>query len=860
MEFPNNAQYRLGGLTLAVGLGLAVTSGQGVANAAPDSDGGASSSESSTGSSGPASPGGPAQSDAADTTGATGSSTRASTAPSRKPLSSLSASGGANTSTSADRLERLKTLAQPRTIGTSTRPSSSLSASGGANTSTSADRPAATMPTDIATDAEPSDPTPDADATTPTPDLEVETPPEPTEAPPAAEPSPQADPVRTPVEGVPADSDDSPSDSTPEPISLALTQVNKLPSLTFATTAARLVTVSGQTMARAEKLAAAQIVSATNDASVVPVVPPNPPDALTAGQALVPTAALVAAPTRILGGLLSWVGFTPSAVTPHAPIAPTKLLELAWVALRRTFLNTTPTATVVVGQPNSSGVITGSVVGADADGDPLTYSVTDAPARGTLTIDETTGAFTYTPDAALAETGGLVTFEVAVTDKGPHIHGLRGLFTPGGNHGTTATVNLTIPPGNDAPVSGTPPYTVDHGDIDHNTGAVRGTVNITDPDGNTLTYTVSQPDPQVGTVAVNSTTGAWTFTPTGQTRLDATASGSPQTTQFTITASDGRESTSVTVTAPIDPAQAAIVEVIEVPGTPTSVDVTLDGTIIVIGTPNVVTVVLPDTTVTNIPVTFNPGSIWIDKPTDTTYIVTEDNAIYTLDIDTTSMQVVDTGIRLDHPVNDVAMSGGTLIVSSGGTLQGFNGSQQLEVRGLPADYEFQQVKVTGPDTVVATSQHAVSRLAVSMDLGEARMMGANSSAGGTVTFEEIGRIDFGEATVTAVSYHDQRMVALITENGEDQLVLIDPRGGMEEMDRFTVGSGATSVTLNNDLAYITNATAGTVTVVDVYTQEVLATINTGSTGGVAALPGGGAVVANPGAGTVMTIGHAVPQD
>lgn len=813
MEFPNSAQSRLGGLTLAVGLGLAVTSGQGVANAAPDSDDDTSSSESSTG---PASPGSTPKSDASDTRRKTGLPTKGP----RGPLSSVSASGGANTSTSTDRserlerLERLKTPAKPRATRTSIRPSSQVSTSPGADTATSTD-PSETI-----------------------------------------EPAAVTAPERTLVTDVVVDSGDSASGSTPKPLSLAPSKVNKLPSLTSTATPRRLITVSAETTARAEKLAAAQMFSAAVDTPVEQVTTPDPAP-LTSAPAPAPIATIVAAPARVVSGLLSWVGFRPSAVSPHAPIAPTKLVELAWVALRRTFLNTTPTSTVVVGQPHSSGIITGSIVGADADGDPLAYSVIDAPERGTVTVDPTTGAFTYTPDAELAETGGAVSFRVAIRDQGLHLHGLQGLFTPGGGHVATTTVNLVVPPANEAPVSGTPPYTVDHSTIDHNTGAVRGTVNITDPDGNTLTYTVTQPDPDHGTVEVDSATGNWTFTPTGKSRLHATASGLPQTTQFTITASDGRESTSVTVTAPIDPAQVAVVDVIEVPGGPTVVGVTPGGSIILIGALPTLTVVNPDTTVTTIPIDFNPGTIWVDKPTETIYVTSTENVIFTLDAGTQT--VIDTGIRLDEPVTGLTTTSGTLVVASGGTLHGYNGSEKLVVTGLPTDHEIKFVVDSEEDTVIATSTHAVSRLAVSLDLGEARMMGANSSAGGTLAFDEMGRIDFGEeSTVTAVSYQDGRMVALVTTNGEDQLVLIDTYYGMEEMDRFAVGSGATGVVLNNDIAYITNATTGTVTVVDVYSQEVLATIHTGSTGGVAALPGGGAVVTNPG--TVMTIGHAVPQD
>ena len=45
-----------------------------------------------------------------------------------------------------------------------------------------------------------------------------------------------------------------------------------------------------------------------------------------------------------------------------------------------------------------TGVVTGSIVASDPDGDTLTYTVTTAPKYGTVTV-QTDGTFTYTPSA-----------------------------------------------------------------------------------------------------------------------------------------------------------------------------------------------------------------------------------------------------------------------------------------------------------------------------------------------------------------------------------------------------------------------------------------------------------------------------
>lgn len=63
--------------------------------------------------------------------------------------------------------------------------------------------------------------------------------------------------------------------------------------------------------------------------------------------------------------------------------------------------NHLPTATVTIGSTNpATGVVTGAVIGSDADGDPLTYSGSTTTAKGTAVVT-VAGAFTYTPtDAA----------------------------------------------------------------------------------------------------------------------------------------------------------------------------------------------------------------------------------------------------------------------------------------------------------------------------------------------------------------------------------------------------------------------------------------------------------------------------
>ncbi|WP_264002410.1 Ig-like domain-containing protein [Mycolicibacterium diernhoferi] len=53
-----------------------------------------------------------------------------------------------------------------------------------------------------------------------------------------------------------------------------------------------------------------------------------------------------------------------------------------------------------VGKPDAAtGVVTGVVSGKDADKDPLTFSASVGPVKGSVVVDAATGAFTYTPTA-----------------------------------------------------------------------------------------------------------------------------------------------------------------------------------------------------------------------------------------------------------------------------------------------------------------------------------------------------------------------------------------------------------------------------------------------------------------------------
>ena len=82
-----------------------------------------------------------------------------------------------------------------------------------------------------------------------------------------------------------------------------------------------------------------------------------------------------------------------------------------------------------------NGVLTGTVVRPE-----VRYIVVGTPAHGTVTVDELTGAFTYTPDPEFAAQGGADSFKVVATDKR---FNLLNLFTPH-NGDPVKTINLNV--------------------------------------------------------------------------------------------------------------------------------------------------------------------------------------------------------------------------------------------------------------------------------------------------------------------------------------------------------------------------------------------------------------------------------
>jgi hypothetical protein len=200
-------------------------------------------------------------------------------------------------------------------------------------------------------------------------------------------------------------------------------------------------------------------------------------------------------------------------------------------------VNDLPVATAASATTNEDTAKTGTLAGTDLDGNTLTFAKVADPSHGTVTVNATTGAYTYTPTANYSGTDSF-TFKV--------------------NDGTVdsaaATVSITVSAVNDVPVAIAASATTNEDT------AKTGTLAGTDLDGNTLTF-AKVADPINGTVTVNASTGAYTYTPT------ANYSG---TDSFTFKVNDGTVDSAVaTVSLTIDPVNDAPTGSVTISGTVT---------------------------------------------------------------------------------------------------------------------------------------------------------------------------------------------------------------------------------------------------------------------------------------------------
>jgi VCBS repeat-containing protein len=205
--------------------------------------------------------------------------------------------------------------------------------------------------------------------------------------------------------------------------------------------------------------------------------------------------------------------------------------NVATVVVTITPVNDAPTAVDGTLGVSAGASAAGTLVAADIENDPLTFSVVGAPTQGTATVtDAATGAYTYTAGAGAS---GTDTFTFKAAD--------------GTADSNIATVVVTITAGNRPPVASDSAITTRE---DRSTS---GTLNASDPDGDRLTHTLVSNGTKGTATITNASTGRFTYVP------GANATGSDT---FTFMAHDGTAASNVaTVSVTITPVNDAPVAV-----------------------------------------------------------------------------------------------------------------------------------------------------------------------------------------------------------------------------------------------------------------------------------------------------------
>lgn len=134
--------------------------------------------------------------------------------------------------------------------------------------------------------------------------------------------------------------------------------------------------------------------------------------------------------------------------------------------------------------------VTGNLVASDPDGDKLIYQILSQPSKGTLSLNSSTGSYTFTPKMSAV---GMDSFTFNVKDS----------LTVS----NTATVTINLSNINDRPIAQTLSFTTDEDTLKSNK------LVGTDIDGDTLTYKVIT-SPQKGSIQnFNSMTGDFVYVP-----------------------------------------------------------------------------------------------------------------------------------------------------------------------------------------------------------------------------------------------------------------------------------------------------------------------------------------------------------
>ena len=475
--------------------------------------------------------------------------------------------------------------------------------------------------------------------------------------------------------------------------------------------------------------------------------------------------------------------------------------------------------------------VSGNVLANDNDpeGRALSVYTYTNPSHGTLILAPN-GSFTYTP---APNYNGFDNFTYTATD---------GIKTS-----NTAVVMINIAPVNDAPVVGSPAYTV--GTANPTTGVVTGSLKVSDPEGDALTYVVTGPATQ-GKATVNSD-GSFTYDPTDASRLRAGLSPGVDYDNFTVTVTDTHgAANTVPVSVTIAPTKVTIAATVTVGAQPMSVAVSPTAPVAFVANSADGTVTEIDTSSNSVvdgPVTVgtNPSGVVYTPDGTFAYIANAGSgsvtAIKTATLGTQSVVVGGipraVAITPDGAYAYVANANGTVNVIKTST---------NSVVGSP-------ITVGGNPRDIAIATTPLGTYAYVADEGGTTVKAINTATG-AVTFIPVGSPTFG----VAITPDGSR--AYVTNYYTNTVTVINTATNTVSGSIPSVSSPwDVALSPNGEVAYVTNMSADTVTVIDTATNTVITTIAVGHTPrGVAVSPDGTHVYVTNWNGTTTSVLAIVP--
>ena len=175
-------------------------------------------------------------------------------------------------------------------------------------------------------------------------------------------------------------------------------------------------------------------------------------------------------------------------------------------------------------------VALGAVSATDPQNDTVTYSIEDGNDDALFEIDESTGALTYKGTGEDYESG---TTSYPLTVRASD-----------GTNTTDVTVTVNVTDVDEAPRFGQPSYEFDLAEVADGSGTAvaLGTVSATDPQNDTVTYSIEDGNDDA-LFEIDRATGALTYKGTGEDYETV-----PTSYELTVRASDGAHTTNVAVT------------------------------------------------------------------------------------------------------------------------------------------------------------------------------------------------------------------------------------------------------------------------------------------------------------------------